>query len=148
MACITSTLLMILMLAIAGLAQNVTTEELPFGGVYSGCTAEPIAVSGTISAATQIVFTGNTGMIQTHIKAGPNMVAVGLNTGLLYSVKVNEFAKFMFDRDQLSDVSLKQAMTLKGPGPDNDIKIISIVRFTFDGIQFNTKFEKSSVICK
>jgi len=129
-------------------AQSPTTEQYAFGATYATpCQPEPIAVSGMLQTTITAVFNGNVGMVQFHT-TDVNAVGVGLSTGIVYKVKVNEFAKFFFDKDTQTETTIKQKLTLQGSGPDNDLRIYYTVRVSFDGVQFHTTFEKLLVDCK
>lgn len=64
-----------------------------------------------------------------------------------YKVKIGEFAKFMFDKNNMSDMGIKQKFTLQGP---NDLTIFYMLRARFDQEtnQFKTSFEKIDITCK
>ena len=142
----------LLVLCISGFSQSTTTvsrEQTPFsGGVSAPCSTEVIFVSGILESIIIQTFNGQLGVVEFHTKEGRTSTGVGMTTGIPYRVRINQFSKFMFDRNTLSNTSLKQSMTLQGSGPDNNLTINFFIRMVFDGTVFHTVFEKASVDCK
>jgi hypothetical protein len=126
------------------------TQVGPISGVFSApCSSEAIAISGTLVSEIHQQFNANAGQVQMHTKEGAGTSAVGMITGAPYAVNINQFASFTFDRNVLSTISLKQRLTLKGAGPDNDLSITYFVNGSFDSNnQFVVKFERLATDCK
>jgi hypothetical protein len=127
------------------------TQTAPISGIYSApCSSEAIAISGTLVSEIHQQFNNNAGQVQFHTKEGAGTTGIGITSGSPYAVNINQFASFWFDANVMESISMKQKMTLKGAGPDNDLSITYFVKGSFDPEtnQFVTKFERLAIDCK
>jgi hypothetical protein len=142
---------------LVGHAETLVTDfvvDIPYNVTLleEGCLNEPIAVSATIRVSVHQVRNENTMNTTAHSinltiqeTALPESYAVGLNTGIRYTVDLKTILRSKFDADgpTFTALSFRDTMTLNAAG-------VPSITITFTGKLSTAGYliEDSKVVCK